>query len=282
MRPIHHTKDTVMILDDITELTPPAEGPVVSLYLPTEYKRLRSNKERIEMKDLMKEAKHEIDANYPAQPNNKILVHLEDVINAPDEGIWLNAEESVALFADKDHVYIANLYHKVKPQVFVGNNWELGPAEGSDFQHTDYYILAVSADRFGLIKADGNYLNRVDIKDEGVADQFGDIMHDESDAPALDHHMLMDKLNPYHDYRSRSEVTKLESEKFFRYINKAVQNTLLPENTAPVILACLPEHVALFREISTIPHLMDKGIEKDPGSMDSKELATAACAILEG
>ena len=42
MRPIHHTKDTVMILDDISELTTPAEGPVVSLYLPTEYKRLRS------------------------------------------------------------------------------------------------------------------------------------------------------------------------------------------------------------------------------------------------
>lgn len=125
MRPIHHTKDTVMILDDISELTTPAEGPVVSLYLPTEYKRLRTNKERIEMKDLMKEAKHEIDANYAIQPNNKILVHLEDVINAPDEEIWLNAEASVALFADKDHVYIANLYHKVDPQVFVGDNWEL-------------------------------------------------------------------------------------------------------------------------------------------------------------
>ena len=67
MRPIHHTKDTVMILDDISELTTPTEGPVVSLYLPTEYKRLRTNKERIEMKDLMKEAKHEIDANYASR-----------------------------------------------------------------------------------------------------------------------------------------------------------------------------------------------------------------------
>lgn len=282
MHPIHHTKDTVMVLDDITELAPATEGPVVSLYLPTEYKRLRSNKERIEMKDLLKEAKHEIDDKYAIQPNNKILVHLEDVINAPDESIWLNAEASVALFADKDHVYIANLYHKVEPQVFVGDNWELGPLEGTSFQHTDYYILAVSSDRFGLIAADGDHLERVDIKDEGVADQYGDIMHDDSDAPALDHHMLMDKLNPYHDYRSRSEVTKLESEKFFRYINKAVQNTLLPENDAPVILACLPEHVALFREISTIPHLQAKSIEKDPGSMDSKELAEAACTILEG
>lgn len=130
MRPIHHTKDTVMILDDISELTTPTEGPVVSLYLPTEYKRLRTNKERIEMKDLMKEAKHEIDANYAIQPNNKILVHLEDVINAPDEEIWLNAEASVALFADKDHVYIANLYHKVDPQVFVGDQLGAFPTQG--------------------------------------------------------------------------------------------------------------------------------------------------------
>lgn len=281
MRPIHHTKDTVMILDDLAELAPATEGPVVSLYLPTEYKRLRSNKERIEMKDLMKQAKQQIDAKYPAQPNNKILVHLDDVINAPDEEIWLNAEESVALFADKDHVYIFNLYHKVEPQVFVGDNWELGPLEGDDFQHSPYYILAVSTDRFGLIKGVGNYLNRVDVQDEGVAEQFGEIMHDTSNAPALDHHTLMDKLNPYHDHRSRNEVTDLESEKFFRYINKAVQNTLIPGNTAPVILAALPEHQTKFRDVSTIPHLEAKGIEKDPGSMDSKQLAEAACAILE-
>lgn len=281
MRPIHHTKDTVMILDDISELTTPAEGPVVSLYLPTEYKRLRTNKERIEMKDLMKEAKHEIDANYAIQPNNKILVHLEDVINAPDEEIWLNAEASVALFADKDHVYIANLYHKVDPQVFVGDNWELSPLKGDEFQQSKYYILAVSADRFGLIKGLGNCLNRIDVEDEGVAKQFGELMHDFSDAPALDHHMLMKHLNPYHDYRSRNEVSKIEAEKFYRYINKAVQDTLLPDNPDPVILACLPEHEAEFRKIATIPHLMDKGIEKDPGSMDSKELAIAACKILE-
>ena len=93
--------------------------------------------------------------------------------------------------------------------------------------------------------------------------------------------MLMKHLNPYHDYRSRNEVSKIEAEKFYRSINKVVQDTLLPDNPDPVILACLPEHEAEFRKIATIPHLMDKGIEKDPGSMDSKELAIAACKILE-
>lgn len=282
MHPIHRTKDTVMILDDISELTPPTEGPVVSLYLPTEYKRLRSNKERIEVKDLLKQAKQQIDAHYPAQPNNKILVHLDEVVNAPDEEIWLNAETSVALFADKNHVYIANLYHKVDPQVHVGDTWELGPAEGDGFQHTPYYILAVSADRFGLIKGVGNCLDRIDVKNGGIAAQFGDIMNDQSNAPALDHHELMDKLNPYHDYRSRAEVVDLEAEKFFRYINKAVQNTLLPGNASPVILASLPEHQTKFREIATIPNLQAKGIAKDPGSMDAKQLAEAACQIIEG
>ncbi len=281
MRPIHHTKDTVVVIDDLADLAPVTEGPVVSLYLPTEYKRLRTNKERIEMKDLMKEAKHQIDSKYPAQPNNKILVHLDDVINAPDEALWLNAEAGVALFADKDHVFIADLHHKVKPEVFVGDNWELGPLEGDAFQESDYYILAVSTDRFGLIEGKGNYLNHVDIEDEGVAQQFGEIMHDHSDAPALDHHTLMKHLNPYHDYRSRNDVTELESEKFFRYINKVVQDTLLANNKVPVILASLPEHQEKFRKIATIPHLLDRGIEKNPASMTSKELAEAAYHILE-
>ena len=282
MRPIHHTKDTVKVINDLADLAPAVEGPVVSLYLPTEYKQLRSNKERIEVKDLIKKAKQEIDAHYAEQPNNKIIVHLEDVLNAPDEAVWRNAEAGVALFANKDQVFIFNLYHKVEPQVFVGDNWELGPLEGDAFQQTDYYILAVCTDRFGLIAGHGNYLQRVDVKTDGIADQFGDVMHDFSDAPALDHHALMDKLNPYHDHRSRNDVTELESEKFFRYINKAVEGTLLRNSEAPVILATLPEHQTKFRQISTIPHLKEKGIEKDPVSMNSKQLAQAACAILEG
>lgn len=280
MRPIHHTKDTVKVISDLADLAPAIEGPVVSLYLPTEHKHLRSNKERIEAKDLMKQAKAEIDARYAEQPNNKILVHLDDVINAPDEAIWRNAEAGVALFANKDQIFIYNLYHQVEPQVFVGDNWELAPLEGNAFDETDYYILAISTDRFGLISGHGNFLTRLDIEDEGIAEQYGEIMHDFSDAPALDHHMLMDKLNPYHDYRSRNDVTELESEKFFRYINKAVEGKLLRNNTTPVILACLPEHQTKFRKIATIPHLKEKGIEKNPGAMDSKQLAQAACEIL--
>lgn len=280
MRPIHHTKDTVKVISDLADLAPAIEGPVVSLYLPTEHKHLRSNKERIEAKDLMKQAKAEIDARYAEQPNNKILVHLEDVINAPDEAIWRNAEAGVALFANKDQIFIYNLFHQVEPQVFVGDNWELAQLEGNAFDETDYYILAVSTDRFGLISGHGNFLTRLDIEDEGIAEQYGEIMHDFSDAPALDHHMLMDKLNPYHDYRSRNDVTELESEKFFRYINKAVEGKLLRNNTTPVILACLPEHQTKFRKIATIPHLKEKGIEKNPGAMDSKQLAQAACEIL--
>ena len=49
----------------------------------------------------------------------------------------------------------------------------------------------------------------------------------------------------------------------------------------PVILVSLPEHQAAFRRISTVPRLLDEGIEKDIGGMEAPELLADAKAVIE-
>ena len=72
-----------------------------------------------------------------------------------------------------------------------------------------------------------------------------------------------------------------EAEKFFRYVNKAVDDYLVRDDTTPIILVTLPEHVAAFRKISTLRHLLPTGIEKDPASLTGEQLRDDAMAIME-
>lgn len=48
-----------------------------------------------------------------------------------------------------------------------------------------------------------------------------------------------------------------------------------------MILVSLPEHQSAFRRISTIPHLLDEGIEKDIGGIEAPELLSDAKAVIE-
>ena len=48
-----------------------------------------------------------------------------------------------------------------------------------------------------------------------------------------------------------------------------------------VILVSLPEHQTAFRRISTVPRLLNEGIEKDIGGMEAPELLADAKAVIE-
>ena len=98
---------------------------------------------------------------------------------------------------------------------------------------------------------------------------------------ALDYPSLENHLPPYHGHKSRNDVRKEEAEKFFRSVNEAVSERLARETEAPVILVALPEHQTSFRRISTIPHLLDEGIEKDVGGLSARELLDEAKGVIE-
>ena len=98
---------------------------------------------------------------------------------------------------------------------------------------------------------------------------------------ALDYSSLENHMPPYHGWKSRNDVRKEEAGKFFQYVNKAVTDYLVAGTDLPVILVSLPEHQSAFRRISTIPHLLDEGIEKDIGGIEAPELLADAKAVIE-
>lgn len=83
-----------------------------------------------------------------------------------------------------------------------------------------------------------------------------------------------------HGSSSTDNVHKEDVVEFFRAVARGVEEHLAGRSI-PMILAGLPEWVAVYRELSSYPHVVGAAIEHNPDQMSDDDLRTQAWALVE-
>ena len=257
--------------------------PYVSLYIPVDHNNRaggRSDWDRIEYKDLKKQAILDLERDYQPEDYHGIIERLDFLEEHPDWFVWENAVGGMAFLISNTEIFVFSLTFKPEPMVTVGDTFFMKPLFRNFEDRLHYYILALSNDRFGFIEGDEEALHRLPMP-KGVHDEFSEEFADYNGTEgALDYVTLEGHMSPYHGWLSRNEVKQEEGIKFFRYVNKAVDNAWKLHDPTPVIIASLPEHQKAFRDICTIHDVLPEGIMKDPGGLDAPTLLADAVAIM--
>lgn len=275
--------DDITILADFdSALYEQVEPPLVSLYLPTHGRVPGDDQDRIEFKNLVDQARGKLAQERERREYkgvderlDQVAAHLDDLASPAPGG-------SLAVLVGNDCTYVYQLSYEVGPLAFVGERFYVRPLLRNFQFGSHYFLLGLSADRFAFVHGDFGSLDRVEMPQE-VLDEFSEefpLVYDGHEG-ALDYASLENHLPPYHGWKSRNDVKKEEAEKFFQYVNRAVTDHLVQGTELPVILVSLPEHQTMFRRISTIPHLLNEGIEKDIGGIEAPELLADAKAVIE-
>ncbi len=279
---------SIHIMTDLTDAPyQSAEPPYVSLYLPVKHQDReggRNDWDRIELKDLIKEARENLATMCSEKREYEGIVKRLEFIEAhPDWFVWQNSKSAIAFLVSNTSAFVYELDIDIPEKGFVtvSDQFFMKPLF-REFEHgIRYYLLMLSNDRFGFVEGDQTSLRRMPLP-KSVHDEFSELFADyDGHEGALDYETLEGHMSPYHGWLSRNDVKKEEGEKFFRYVNKAVNDTFKKLDPTPVILVSLPEHQTEFRRISTIHDLVDQGIEKDPGALDYPDLLKDAIAIME-
>lgn len=108
------------------------EPPAVSIYMPvqhTERDMRRNNWDRIEFKDLAKEAKRQLLASWDERAVKPILEKLDYMSKRQDMELWLEAKKGLAFFLNTKTCYVYNMDMTPKAQVVVGDRLRLRPAQ---------------------------------------------------------------------------------------------------------------------------------------------------------
>jgi len=85
----------------------------------------------------------------------------------------------------------------------------------------------------------------------------------------------------YHGHGSKTDEARLDFERFFRVVDRAVMEAHSKPSELPLILAALPEYHTHFRELSHNPYLLDEGIHANGLAMDPDELREQAWRLME-
>jgi hypothetical protein len=85
----------------------------------------------------------------------------------------------------------------------------------------------------------------------------------------------------YHGHGSKKDEVDIDTERFFRTIDRAVLEHHSRPSGLPLILAALPEYHTLFRRVSHNPFLMAEGIEIYPDALPIDALRARAWRLVE-
>ena len=275
-------EDGISVLADFdSALFEHEEPPLVSLYLPT-HGRAGAEEDRIGFKNLVEEARGKLAQEFAHREHTGVDARLDEAAARLEELASPAPGGSLAVLAGNDRTYVYQLGYEAGPHAFVGERFYLRPLLKNFAFGSRYFLLGLSADRFAFVHGDFGSLDRVELPAH-VLDEFSEelpLVYDGTEG-ALDYSSLENHLPPYHGYKSRNDVRKEEAEKFFQHVNKVVTEYLVQGTELPVILVSLPEHQTAFRRISTVPRLLNEGIEKDIGGMEAPELLADAKAVIE-
>ncbi len=242
-------------------------APAVSIYLRTAPTTQDAQANRIELKNLAKEAVAQLEA---AGTDKRAIWPIEEAIEhlVEDDGFWAVQANSLAIFAAADRFLTFRLPNHLVNAVEVSDRFHLKPLLRSvTFPH-HAYVLAIGVGAVRLIEVSAD-LPPHEVSVPGLPRDF---------RAALGRRSHIEKDGQMRSGEQTSESALLT--RYARTVDQALR-PLLKGATVPLIVAAAEPLASVFRNASSYPHVAAQVI---PGSADDTPdhvLAAGARQVLD-
>lgn len=250
----------------------------VSIYMGT-HKSAPDNKgDRIQFKNLMNDALEKIE-----DKATKNVIESQLTALYADEGFWIHNLNGLAVLADEKELAVYRINRELKNQVSVGDHFNLKPLLRHFQSDDEYFILGLSKEEFVVYKGNRYQFEKIEF-DENLDMTKDEVLGTQVEGRTLNvgNYGGLDGGN-YHGHNARSEEEKIDTQRYFQYIDRFILKYLKNPNNRPIIILGLTEHQGEFRKISANPHIIKAGIEVSLESVrnDEKDLLKKIWTIIE-
>lgn len=253
---------------EILKLAETRGGPCVTIYLATTPLTEATPKDRIDLKNLLKEAIAQLDAAGTAKRSIwPIDAAVTDLIE--DDAFWVTQANALAIFVTPDQIRTFRLPNKLHSQVEVSDRFHIKPLlRAVTFPH-NAYVLAVGMGAVRLIEVSADlppYVVPVPGLPRDMADALGRRSHTERSGQG-----------------KSGEITS-ENALLTRYARSidAALRPILTGQEIPLIVAAAEPMSSVFRAVSSYAHTASQTIGGSPDGTPDHELAAAARTVLDG
>ena len=266
--------------EDLRALTEPAEGPCVSLYLPTHRFGRESAQDRVRLRNLAGDARRRLgSAGMSASAARTMLGPLRPFLQG--ERLWRQMGDGLAMFLRPGWSRWYRLPISFREIVSVGGRFTVKPLLPLAVGPERFFVLALSQNEVRLLEGTRFGLDEVEL--ETVPRSLAEALkYDDPQAERLYHvTMASGKARAvFHGHGVGGEVDKDRILRYFRGVDHGLRDVLRGED-APMLLACVDYEAAIYREANTYPHLAPGSIAGTPDHLSAAELHERAWPFVE-
>lgn len=255
--------------------------PYLSLYQPTHRSLPGKLQDPIRFRNLVKSLESQLRMNIPAREVEPLLAPFHAL--ADDHDFWMHSGDGLAVLAAPGVFQTHRLQRTVPELAVVADSFHTKPLLRILQSADRYQILGVSRQEIRLYEGNRDALGEIPLA-PGVPRTITDALGDELTEP----HVTFGTYGTgnvgqamYHGHGSKKDEVESDTQRFFRVVDRAVTEHHSRPSGLPLLLAALPEHHSLFREMSRNPLLMDSGLDINPAVVSLDQLRERAWKVIE-
>lgn len=256
------------------------EAPCISLYQPTHRRHPENQQDPIRFGNLVKAAEASLRAKYSARDVRDLLGPL--LALADDEAFWKHTRDGLAVLTGPGgllHVY--QTQRTLPERVVVADSFHIKPLLRHMQSADRFLVLALTREEATVFSGDRYALDAERLPDDFPARREQVIQEPHSEPGVSVASSNMGVTGPKMLIGHSEGKYDLDTEKYFRAVDRAVTEHFSRPLGVPVVLVSLPEHQAAYRDVSKDAHLLDDGVNVNPGTLSLDELRARAWTVLE-
>lgn len=252
---------------EIVSLNKVRASACVSIYLGTTPLTQQADASRIELGNLARQAREQLEAVGLDKRQLAALMEQLDEVREDDE-FWSVQANSLAILATPGTLRTFRLATALKSLVEVSDRFHLKPLLRAITFPQSAFVLALSENAVRLVEVHADLPART-VKVDGLPKDA---------ASAAGKSTLNDRTAS-----TRIQASEGQNIRFMQYARKvdAALRPFLAGLDTPLILAATGRLVSVFRSVNSYPHLLPDGIEDSPDRITDADLAEAARPVLD-
>lgn len=260
------------------------EGPCLSLYQATHRSHPDNAQDPIRFKNLIKELERSLSQSYSKAESEELLAPFHRLAN--DETFWQHTLDGLAILAKKGEFQVFKLQRPTPDFAVVADSFHIKPLLRQMQTLDRFQVLCVNRHAIELFEGNRDVLDHIVLADEFPA-TLEQALGEEREAGTLS--VASYRLGAasrtstamFHGHGGRAEAVEVDTERFFRVVDRAIIDQISKHSNLPIVLVTLPEYQGIFRKISHNTHLLKEGVNVDPSALSVDELRERAWSVVE-
>ncbi|HUG39550.1 MAG TPA: hypothetical protein VMM12_03640 [Longimicrobiales bacterium] len=259
------------------------DPPCLSLYLPTHRHHPDNQQDPIRFGNLVKALEESLRQQFPQEEIRPLLEPF--LALADDHDFWHHTLDGLAVLGARGMFRVYQLQRPVAELAVVAESFHVKPLLRILQSADRYHVLGLNRQEIKLFEGNRDALDEIEPA-QGVPRTITEALGEELTEPhqtVASYGGVGGGHSPmHHGHGGRESEVDIDAERFFRAVDRAVLEHHSQPSGLPLILAALPEHHHMFRDVSHNPFLIQESIDIHPDALSSiDELRQRAWQLME-